>query len=135
MTRLAPIMQGFFTGHLMTHRHASPHTVASYRDTFKLVLAYAHQRTGKLPAQLDVADLVLAATLSAHSLAAFDVHVLAGLGGDAVLAGSRSGLAVVVAGEEAGERVDSFEEQRVDLGLLVSGVLGAVAGDEAVPPG
>ena len=57
MTRLAPIMQGFFTGHLMTHRRASPHTVASYRDTFKLVLAYAHQRTGKLPAQLEVADL------------------------------------------------------------------------------
>ncbi len=57
MTRLAPIMQGFFTDHLMTQRHASPHTVASYRDTFKLVLAYAYQRTGKLPAQLDVADL------------------------------------------------------------------------------
>ncbi len=57
MTRLAPIMQGFFTDHLMTQRHASPHTVASYRDTFKLVLAYAYQRTRKLPAQLDVADL------------------------------------------------------------------------------
>ena len=49
MTRLAPIMQGFFTDHLMTQRHASPHTLASYRDTFKLVLAYAYQRTGKLP--------------------------------------------------------------------------------------
>ena len=29
----------------------------------------------------------------------------------------------------------SFEQQRVDLGLLVSGVLGAVAGGELVPPG
>ena len=37
--------------------------------------------------------------------------------------------------EEAGEHVDGFEQQRVDLGLLVSGVLGAVAGDEPVPPG
>ena len=57
MTRLAPIMQGFFTDHLITQRHASPHTVASYRDTFRLLLGYAHQRSGKLPAQLDIADL------------------------------------------------------------------------------
>jgi integrase/recombinase XerD len=57
VTRLAPIMQGFFTGRLITQRHASPHTGASYRDTFRLLLGYAHQRTGKLPAQLDIADL------------------------------------------------------------------------------
>jgi site-specific recombinase XerD len=50
-------MQAFFTDHLMTQRQVSPHTIASYRETFKLLLAYAHQRTGKLPAQLDVADL------------------------------------------------------------------------------
>ena len=52
--------------------------------------------------------------------------------------GSRSGCAVagmVVAAEEAGERVDGFEQQGVDLGLLVSGVLGAVAGDKTVPSG
>jgi integrase/recombinase XerD len=57
VTRLAPIMQGFFTDHLITQRHASPHTVTSYRDTFRLLLAYAHQRSGTLPAQLDIADL------------------------------------------------------------------------------
>ena len=57
MTRLAPIMQGFFTDHLITQRHACPHTVTSYRDTFTLLLRYAHQRSGKLPAQLDIADL------------------------------------------------------------------------------
>jgi integrase/recombinase XerD len=56
VTRLAPIMQAFFTGHLITQRHASPHTVASYRDTFRLLLGYPHQRSGKLPAQLDIAD-------------------------------------------------------------------------------
>ena len=50
--------------------------------------------------------------------------------------GSRgSGRAVVVAAEEAGEQVDEFEELCVDSGLLVSGVLGAVADDEVVPPG
>ena len=53
--------------------------------------------------------------------------------------GSRSGCAVagtvVAAEEEAGERVDGFEQQGVDLGLLVSGVPGAVAGDQTVPSG
>ena len=50
--------------------------------------------------------------------------------------GSRgSGLAVVVAAEEAGEHVDGFEEQGIGPGLLVSGVLGAEAGDEPVPSG
>src|SRR6516162_10095030 len=49
--------------------------------------------------------------------------------------GSGSGLAVVAAAEEAGEHVDDVEEQGVDLGLLVSGVLGAVAGGQAVPSG
>jgi integrase/recombinase XerD len=57
VTRLAPIMQRFFTDHLITQRHASPHTVASYRDTLTLLLGYAHQRSGKLPAQLDLGDL------------------------------------------------------------------------------
>ncbi|HEY3651870.1 MAG TPA: tyrosine-type recombinase/integrase [Streptosporangiaceae bacterium] len=57
MTRLAPIMQGFFTDHLIAQRHASPHTVASYRDTLTLLLGYAHQRSGKLPAQLDLGEL------------------------------------------------------------------------------
>jgi hypothetical protein len=51
---------------------------------------------------------LLAAALSAHRSAAFDVHVLAGSGcGAAEVAGS--GFAVVVAGEEAGERADEVE--------------------------
>jgi hypothetical protein len=41
----------------------------------------------------------------------------------------------VVAAEEAGEGCDGFEEERVELGLLVGGALGAEAGDEPVPPG
>ena len=49
--------------------------------------------------------------------------------------GRGSGLAVVVAADEAGEHVDDFEEQHVDSGLLVSGVLSAVARNEPVPPG
>lgn len=57
MTALAPIMEAFFTDRLMTQQAASPHTIASYRDTFKLLLGYLHTRTGKLPARLDLADL------------------------------------------------------------------------------
>ena len=57
MTALAPILEAFFTDRLMTQRGASPHTIASYRDTFTLLLGYIHQQTGKLPAQLDLADL------------------------------------------------------------------------------
>ena len=52
--------------------------------------------------------------------------------------GSESGFVVagvISAAEEASEHVDGFEQQRVDLGLLVSGVLSAVARDEPVPPG
>src|SRR5271157_1967494 len=64
MTALAPILEAFFTDRLMTQRGASPHTIASYRDTFTLLLGYIHQQTGKLPAQLDLADLD-AATIGA----------------------------------------------------------------------
>jgi Site-specific recombinase XerD len=57
MTALPPLLQAFFTERLMTQRGASPHTVASYRDTFKLLLSYIHQQTGKLPARLNLTDL------------------------------------------------------------------------------
>ena len=57
MTALAPVLEAFFTDRLMTQRGASPHTIASYRDTFRLLLGYLHQQTGKQPAQLDLADL------------------------------------------------------------------------------
>jgi integrase/recombinase XerD len=54
---LAPLLQGFFTEKLMLQRQASPHTVAAYRDTFKMLLVFAQQRTGRNPAQLSVANL------------------------------------------------------------------------------
>ena len=44
MTALAPILQAYFTQRL-AQRQASPHTVASYRDTFSLLLRFAQQRT------------------------------------------------------------------------------------------
>jgi integrase/recombinase XerD len=57
VTALAPLLQAFFTDRLMTQYGASPHTIASYRDTFRLLLNHTHQRTGKLPTDLDLADL------------------------------------------------------------------------------
>jgi len=60
MTAVAPILEAFFTDHLMTQRQASAHTVAAYRDTFRLLLSFAHQRLGKTPALLDMADLDVA---------------------------------------------------------------------------
>lgn len=57
MTSLAPLLQAFFTGRLMTQRRASPNTIAAYRDTFKLLFGYIHERTGKAPSSLEISDL------------------------------------------------------------------------------
>jgi Phage integrase, N-terminal SAM-like domain len=57
MSALAPTMQAFFTERLIGQRQASPHTIAAYRDTFRLLLAFAQERTGIRPHSLDVEDL------------------------------------------------------------------------------
>jgi integrase/recombinase XerD len=57
MTALAPTLEAFLTDRLMTQRGSSPHTVASYRDTFRLLLRFASERKGKRPSDLDFADL------------------------------------------------------------------------------
>jgi len=57
MTDLAPILQGFFTDRLARQKKASPHTVAAYRDTCRLLLSFAQANTGKAPSRLSLADL------------------------------------------------------------------------------
>ena len=57
MTALAPTLQAFFTDRLIRQRRASPHTIAAYRDTWRLLLGYASRQSGTPPAQLDLADL------------------------------------------------------------------------------
>ena len=57
MTSLAPILESFFTDRLQRQLHASTHTVRAYRDTFRLLLGYAREHTGKQPCELDLADL------------------------------------------------------------------------------
>jgi integrase/recombinase XerD len=54
---LAPTLQAFFTDRLTAQRHASAHTIAAYRDTIRLLLAFAAQHAGKAPSDLDIDDL------------------------------------------------------------------------------
>jgi site-specific recombinase XerD len=57
MTALAPTLQAFFTDRLTRQRQASPHTIAAYRDTWRLLLGHAARHTGTQPSLLDLADL------------------------------------------------------------------------------
>jgi integrase/recombinase XerD len=57
MSALAPTLQAFFTDRLIAQRNASPHTIASYRDTLRLLLDYAEAQLGHQPCQLDIAEL------------------------------------------------------------------------------
>lgn len=49
---LGPLIQGFFSTHLIQHKDASPHTIASYRDTFRLLLKYLSRRLRRPPSKL-----------------------------------------------------------------------------------
>jgi integrase/recombinase XerD len=57
VTALAPALEAFFTERLVRQRRASGHTVAAYRDTWRMLLAFAAQRAGRPPSRLDFADL------------------------------------------------------------------------------
>jgi site-specific recombinase XerD len=54
---LAPLLERFFTQRLMQQRQVSPHTISSYRDTFRLFLTFAHQRLHTPPARLNFAAI------------------------------------------------------------------------------
>jgi site-specific recombinase XerD len=51
-TRLAPLLERFFTQRLMQERQVSSHTIASYRDTFRLFLKFTQKRLRKPPSEL-----------------------------------------------------------------------------------
>jgi integrase/recombinase XerD len=57
MTSLAPALQAWFSERLVSQRRVSPHTVASYRDTWRLLLGFAQQQLGKTPSALNLEDL------------------------------------------------------------------------------
>ncbi len=51
---LAPLLERFFTQRLMHQRQASPHTISSYRDTFRQFLTFVHRRLHTPPSQLTI---------------------------------------------------------------------------------
>ena len=57
MSTLTATLEAFFSDRLPRQRGASPHTIAAYRDTFRLLLTFAHGRTGVAPSQLRFTDL------------------------------------------------------------------------------
>ena len=51
------LLEGFFTERLLNQMGASPHTIATYRDTFRLFLRFALERLGTAPSKLRMEDL------------------------------------------------------------------------------
>jgi integrase/recombinase XerD len=56
-TSLAPLLQGYFADRLMTEQRVTPHTLAAYRDTFRLLLEFVSKRLKKAPSDLDLNEL------------------------------------------------------------------------------
>jgi len=56
-TTLAPLLQRFFTQRLMQQRQASPHTISSYRDSFRQFLKFVQQRLRKPPSRLSFEEI------------------------------------------------------------------------------
>lgn len=53
----APLCQSFFSQRLIAQRQASPHTIAAYAQTFRLLLTYAQKRLRTSPSKLSLAQL------------------------------------------------------------------------------
>lgn len=51
------LLESFFTKRLIAQRRASQHTIASYRDTFRVLLQFTHRQLGKTPSQITLEDL------------------------------------------------------------------------------
>ena len=69
MTAITATVQAFFTERLLTQRHASPRTVAAYRYTIRMLLAFTSARTGSPCNHLEFTDL------SAETIGAFLDHL------------------------------------------------------------
>jgi len=57
LASFAPLLQRFFTQRLMQQRQASPHTISSYRDTFRQFLKFVQQRLHKPPSRLSFEEI------------------------------------------------------------------------------
>lgn len=54
---VATLIERYFTDRLMRHRNVSANTIASYRDTFRLLFTFGQARLGKSPSVLVLDDL------------------------------------------------------------------------------
>jgi integrase/recombinase XerD len=123
MSALPPLLQAYFTERLARQRDASPHTIASYRDSFRLLLEFLHQQTGKAPSMLQLEDL------DAATITAFLAHLENERGNsvrtrNAQRAADRDPLVLPVRGIESPEcaeliaRVLSIPEKRHESTLI-----------------
>jgi site-specific recombinase XerD len=69
MTALAPSLEAWFTDRLAGQRQASPNTIAAYRDAWRLLLQFAHARSGTQPSRMDIGEL------NAEVISAFLTHL------------------------------------------------------------
>ena len=60
----AALLQDFFCERLQRQRGASPHTVAAYRDTFRLLLQFVEKAIQRPPARVALSDLDAALVLA-----------------------------------------------------------------------
>ncbi len=56
-TKLAPLLEAFFTNRLQQQRRVSSNTVGAYRDTFRLLLRFAYEKLKRPPSELLLGDL------------------------------------------------------------------------------
>jgi len=57
VVNFAPLLQRFFTERLMQQRRVSPHTISSYRDTFRQLLKFTQHRLHKSPSTLGFEEI------------------------------------------------------------------------------
>jgi len=53
----AALVQAFFVEYLLNQKHASPRTLATYRDAFRLLLRFVHETHGVEPSTITVENL------------------------------------------------------------------------------
>jgi site-specific recombinase XerD len=56
-TSFPALLEKFFLQRLIRQRQVSPHTISSYRDTFRLLLHFAKQRLRKAPSELALEEV------------------------------------------------------------------------------